>query len=175
MPSPVTRLLELMEQTLAGLGAGLLSDAAIDLHCPAVDPSQTVTWDLGAVGLLTAMGALLGRVLPKCWPCRNPATRSKSNMSGGRSSYGQECGTCFGCGRGWGWRKKPSGCLSKREILLIKWRILADLEKADLCPYPGSPWPHLHISAIKTKCYLSLPTCPTPLAHILIMYLEQCL
>ena len=51
--------------TLAGLGAGLLSDAAIHLHCPAVDPSHTVTWHLGAVALLTSMGALLGKVLPK--------------------------------------------------------------------------------------------------------------
>jgi len=50
---------------LAGLGAGLLSDAAIHLHCPAVDPSHTVTWHLGAVALLTAVGALIGRVLPK--------------------------------------------------------------------------------------------------------------
>jgi hypothetical protein len=50
---------------LAGLGAGLLSDAAIHLHCPAVDPSHTVTWHLGAVALLTGLGALIGRVLPK--------------------------------------------------------------------------------------------------------------
>jgi len=50
---------------LAGLGAGLLSDAAIHLHCPAVDPSHTVTWHLGAVALLTAAGALIGRALPK--------------------------------------------------------------------------------------------------------------
>jgi hypothetical protein len=50
---------------LAGLGAGLLSDAAIHLHCPAVDPSHTVTWHLGAVALLTAVGALIGRFLPK--------------------------------------------------------------------------------------------------------------
>jgi hypothetical protein len=50
---------------LAGLGAGLLSDAAIHLHCPAIDPSHTVTWHLGAVALLTSMGALLGKMLPK--------------------------------------------------------------------------------------------------------------
>ena len=50
---------------LAGLAAGLLSDAAIHLHCPAVDPSHTVTWHFGAVALLTAAGALTGRVLPK--------------------------------------------------------------------------------------------------------------
>jgi hypothetical protein len=30
-----------------------------------VDPSYTVTWHLGAVALLTAVGALIGRVLPK--------------------------------------------------------------------------------------------------------------
>jgi hypothetical protein len=50
---------------LAGLGAGLLSDAAIHLHCPAVDPSHTVTWHLGAVALLAAVGALIGKLLPK--------------------------------------------------------------------------------------------------------------
>jgi len=50
---------------LAGLGAGLLSDAAIHLHCPAVDPSHTVTWHLGVVALLAAAGALIGRMLPK--------------------------------------------------------------------------------------------------------------
>ncbi len=50
---------------LAGLGAGLLSDAAIHLHCPAVDPLHTVTWHLGAVALLAATGALIGRVLPR--------------------------------------------------------------------------------------------------------------
>ena len=50
---------------LAGLGAGLLSDAAMHLHCPAVDPYHTVTWHLGSVAVLTGMGALLGRVLPK--------------------------------------------------------------------------------------------------------------
>jgi hypothetical protein len=50
---------------LAGLGAGLLSDAAIHFHCPAVDPSHTVTWHLGAVALLASMGALIGKVLPK--------------------------------------------------------------------------------------------------------------
>lgn len=50
---------------LAGLGAGLVSDAAIHLHCPAVDPSHTVTWHLGAVALLAAAGALIGKLLPK--------------------------------------------------------------------------------------------------------------
>ncbi len=50
---------------LAGLGAGLLSDAAVHLHCPSVDPSHTVTWHLGAVALLTALGALIGRLLPR--------------------------------------------------------------------------------------------------------------
>lgn len=50
---------------LAGLGAGLLSDAAIHLHCPAVDPLHTVTWHLGAVALLAAVGALIGKLLPK--------------------------------------------------------------------------------------------------------------
>ncbi|MEW6441554.1 MAG: NrsF family protein [bacterium] len=49
--------------TLAGLGAGLLSDAAIHLHCGAVDPAHTVTWHLGAVVLLTLLGGLLGRLL----------------------------------------------------------------------------------------------------------------
>jgi hypothetical protein len=50
---------------LTGLGAGLVSDAAMHLHCPAVDPSHTVTWHLGAVALLTAGGALIGRFLPR--------------------------------------------------------------------------------------------------------------
>ncbi len=50
---------------LAGLGAGLLSDAAIHLHCPAVDPSHTVIWHLGAVALLAGVGALIGWLLPK--------------------------------------------------------------------------------------------------------------
>ncbi len=50
---------------LAGLGAGLLSDAAMHLHCPAVDPSHTVTWHLGTVVLLAAVGALIGKFLPK--------------------------------------------------------------------------------------------------------------
>jgi hypothetical protein len=50
---------------LAGLGAGLLADAAIHLHCPAVDPSHTVTWHLSAVALLTGVGALIGKLLPK--------------------------------------------------------------------------------------------------------------
>jgi hypothetical protein len=50
---------------LAGLGAGLISDAAMHLHCPAVDPSHTITWHLGAVALLAAAGALIGRLLPR--------------------------------------------------------------------------------------------------------------
>ena len=50
---------------LAGLGAGLVTDAAIHLICGAADLAHTVPWHFGGVALMVATGALLGKVLPK--------------------------------------------------------------------------------------------------------------
>jgi hypothetical protein len=50
---------------LAGMGAGLAADAAIHLECGGVDPAHTVIWHLGAVALLSLLGALAGRFMPK--------------------------------------------------------------------------------------------------------------
>ena len=50
---------------LAGLGAGLVTDGAIHLHCGALDPAHTVPWHFGGVAFLTALGALMGKVIPK--------------------------------------------------------------------------------------------------------------
>ncbi len=51
--------------SLAGLGAGLIADAAIHLHCPAVALAHTIPCHLGTVFLLTVAGALAGRFLPR--------------------------------------------------------------------------------------------------------------
>lgn len=50
---------------LAGLGAGMVSDAAIHFRCGAVDPWHTVPWHLGAIALLACLGALSGKLLPR--------------------------------------------------------------------------------------------------------------
>ena len=50
---------------LAGLGAGLVADAAMHFDCGAVDPAHTVIWHLGAVALLSLLGALAGRFMPR--------------------------------------------------------------------------------------------------------------
>jgi len=50
---------------LAGLGAGLAADAAMHFECGAVDPAHTVIWHLGAVVLLSLLGALAGRFMPR--------------------------------------------------------------------------------------------------------------
>jgi hypothetical protein len=50
---------------LAGMGAGLVADAAMHFECGAVDPAHTVIWHLGAVALLSLLGALAGRFMPR--------------------------------------------------------------------------------------------------------------
>lgn len=50
---------------LAGMGAGLAADAAMHFKCADVDPAHTVIWHLGAVVLLSLLGAFGGRFLPK--------------------------------------------------------------------------------------------------------------
>jgi hypothetical protein len=48
-----------MSGALAGLGAGLIADAAMHFHCAAVDPIHTILYHLLPVGLLTALAAML--------------------------------------------------------------------------------------------------------------------
>ena len=47
---------------LAGIGVGLISDSAIHLHCPAIDPIHTVVWHLGVILLLGVIGVILGKI-----------------------------------------------------------------------------------------------------------------
>ncbi|MFC1890126.1 NrsF family protein [Thermodesulfobacteriota bacterium] len=50
---------------MAGLGAGLITDAVIHLICGAADLAHTVPWHFGGVALMVSTGAFLGKVLPK--------------------------------------------------------------------------------------------------------------
>ena len=54
-----------LARALAGLGAGLVSDAAIHLHCGAVETAHTLPWHFGGMVLLVGLGALIGRLLPR--------------------------------------------------------------------------------------------------------------
>jgi hypothetical protein len=48
---------------LVGLGAALVGDATMHLHCPVADPRHTVVYHLGAMVLLVAAGAVAGAAL----------------------------------------------------------------------------------------------------------------
>jgi hypothetical protein len=57
------RLASAWSGALAGLGAGLVGDATMHLHCPVADPPHTVVYHLGAVVLLVVVGAAAGALL----------------------------------------------------------------------------------------------------------------
>jgi hypothetical protein len=52
---------------LAGLGAGLVSDASWRLYCHVSDPGHVLVAHAGAIAALAAVGAAAGAVVPRFW------------------------------------------------------------------------------------------------------------